>query len=112
MADAAAKNLPGGSGPFDRKPDVKEAKPSVNERITVKVRDQEGNEVMFKVKKATKFDKIMTAYANKMGVQQSAYAFHFDGQRVNGNETPLSLEMDDMDIIDAMLHQQGGVHYA
>ena len=43
-----------------------------------------------------------------MGVQRGAYRFLFDGHRINPDDTPEKLEMDEMDCVDAMLFQQGG----
>jgi small ubiquitin-related modifier len=34
--------------------------------------------------------------------------FLFDGQRLNSNQTPQELEMEDGDVIDVMVEQQGG----
>ena len=43
-----------------------------------------------------------------MGVQPGAYRFLFDGNRIKPEDSPASLELDDMDCIDAMVFQQGG----
>ena len=34
--------------------------------------------------------------------------FLFDGQRLSANQTPQELEMEDGDVIDVMVEQQGG----
>ena len=36
--------------------------------------------------------------------------FLFDGNRVSANQTPADLEMEDGDVIDVMVEQQGGGH--
>ena len=38
----------------------------------------------------------------------SSVRFLFDGNRVNPNQTPQELEMEDGDVIDVMVEQQGG----
>ncbi|KAK1862556.1 hypothetical protein I4F81_005124 [Pyropia yezoensis] len=73
------------------------------------VRDSEGNEVQFRIKKKTQLKKLMDAYCARMGTSVGTYRFLFDGNRVNDTDTPESLEMEDMDVIDAVLFQQGGI---
>mmetsp|Transcript_15489 Transcript_15489/g.31343 ORF Transcript_15489/g.31343 Transcript_15489/m.31343 type:complete len:97 (+) Transcript_15489:303-593(+) len=90
--------------------DTKEAKPETSGegQLNIKVRDAEGNEVQFKIKKTTKFGKLMTAYCDKMGAEPGSYRFLFDGNRISEGQTPEELELEDGDCIDALLHQQGG----
>eukprot|EP00752_Nemacystus_decipiens_P011301 g10043.t1 len=76
--------------------------------ITIRVRDQTGEETFFKVKKTTRMEKVFNTYATRKGVQVQALRFLLDGQRVNENDTPTSLELEDQDQIDCMLEQQGG----
>merc|ERR1719453_2098170 len=78
------------------------------ETITIKVRDQTGEEMMFKVKKETKMSKIFTAYAQRKGVDLTALKFILDGQRVTEQDTPKMLEMEEGDQIDAVMEQLGG----
>ena len=59
-----------------------------NEPITLKVRDQGGEEMFFKVKKNTKLSKVMTAFAERRGVALTSLRFLLDGERVNGEDTP------------------------
>ena len=48
------------------------------------------------------------AYAEKKGVDQSSLRFILDGQRVNDDASPSSLELEDGDQVDVFLEQQGG----
>jgi len=73
-----------------------------------KVRDAEGNEVQFKIKKTTQLKKLMDAYCTRMGTQTGAYRFLFDGHRINAEDTPDSLDMQELDCVDAMVSQLGG----
>ena len=77
--------------------------------ITLKVRDQSGEEMFFKVKKGTAMRKIMQAFADRKGVSLEVLRFTIDGQRVNAEDTPKMLEMEDGDQIDVLLQQLGGV---
>mmetsp|Transcript_19376 Transcript_19376/g.26598 ORF Transcript_19376/g.26598 Transcript_19376/m.26598 type:complete len:98 (+) Transcript_19376:129-422(+) len=86
-----------------------EAKPEGgNEPITIRVRDQTGEETYFKIKKTTKMSKVFETYASRKGVQSSSLRFLLDGERIQGDQTPKQLELDDQDQIDCMLEQTGG----
>ncbi|CAM9323482.1 unnamed protein product [Ectocarpus sp. 6 AP-2014] len=76
--------------------------------ITIRVRDQTGEETYFKVKKTTRMEKVFTTYASRKGVSVAALRFLLDGSRVGAEDTPTSLELEDQDQIDCMLEQQGG----
>lgn len=89
--------------------DGEDVKPSGDDvAITIKVKEGSGEEISFKVKKSTKMSKIMDAYANRRGVNVTSLRFMLDGQRVNANDTPKTLELDDGDVIEALVEQQGG----
>ncbi len=44
-----------------------------------------------------------------MGTQAGSYRFLFDGHRINDEDTPESLDMQELDCVDAMVTQLGGV---
>jgi len=79
-----------------------------NEPITIRVRDQTGEETFFKIKKTTKMSKVFLTYANRKGVQLGSLRFLLDGERIEPDQTPKMLELDDQDQIDCMLEQSGG----
>ena len=86
-----------------------DVKPKVNEIIQIKVANQEGNEVLFKIKKSTSLKKMMDAYCNAKSLSDSgAIRFMFQGARINANQTPNDLGMEDGDTIDVMNEQIGG----
>lgn len=60
------------------------------------------------VKKTTKMDKIFNTYAERKGVNSQSLRFFLDGNRIQGTDTPGSLDLQDEDQIDCMLEQQGG----
>mmetsp|Transcript_3699 Transcript_3699/g.8586 ORF Transcript_3699/g.8586 Transcript_3699/m.8586 type:complete len:93 (+) Transcript_3699:40-318(+) len=76
--------------------------------ITIRVRDQTGEEMFFKVKKTTKMSKIFDAYASRRGLTTEALRFMLDGERVTADQNPKMLELDDNDQIDVMLETVGG----
>ncbi|KAG7352665.1 ubiquitin-2/rad60 SUMO-like protein [Nitzschia inconspicua] len=79
-----------------------------NETITIRIRDQTGEETFFKIKKTTKMQKVFETYASRKGIQSSSIRFMLDGERILPDATPKMLEMDDQDQIDCMLEQTGG----
>ncbi|CAI9784125.1 unnamed protein product [Fraxinus pennsylvanica] len=76
--------------------------------INLKVKGQDGNEVLFRIKRSTQLKKLMNAYCERQSVDFNSIAFLFDGRRLRAEQTPDELEMEDGDEIDAMLHQTGG----
>ena len=74
--------------------------------ITVRVRDQVGEEMMFKVKKDTKMLKIFEAYSKRRGVSTDSLRFTLDGERIEADSTPKLLELEDNDQIDVLLRQE------
>lgn len=70
--------------------------------------EQTGEETYFKVKKTTRMEKVFSTYAQRKGVSVSALRFLLDGDRLSGDQTPTSLELEDQDQIDCMLEQHGG----
>jgi small ubiquitin-related modifier len=79
------------------------------EAITIKVKGQDNEEMMFKVKKTTKMSKIFEAYASRKGVARTSLRFTFDGQRLQDDTTPKFLEMEDQDQIEAHIEALGGM---
>jgi small ubiquitin-related modifier len=87
----------------------KPERPAPKKHINIKVKDQDNNEVFFKVKRSTQLEKLMTAYASQQGQARDSLRFHnCDGQRIQPNDTPDSLEMEDGERIDVFQEQQGG----
>ena len=66
--------------------------------ISIKVKDQHGGEVVFKVKKTTKFQKIMDAFCQKKAWDAGAVRFVFDGERILSDQTPDDIGMEDGDV--------------
>ena len=76
--------------------------------INLRVVNQEGSEVYFKIKKQTQLKKLMEAYCQRQGVDMNSVRFLYDGQRLTADQTPKQLDMEDDEIIDAVLQQTGG----
>ena len=52
-------------------------------------------------------EKLMDVYAQRQGGTTNAYRFIFDGNRIVETQTPFNLQMENDDVIDAMLEQRG-----
>ncbi|CAD6445106.1 d6b30869-4623-4052-9d4f-a7ebd7efafeb-CDS [Sclerotinia trifoliorum] len=79
--------------------------------IPIKVVDQQGTEITFKIRRNKPLQKIIDAYCSHKEIRdQKMVRFTFDGDRVKTNDTADSLEMDEEGRIDVFLEQQGGGH--
>ncbi|KAI5454807.1 SUMO protein smt3 [Naganishia albida] len=97
-------------------PEVKPEQTSMNIKVRPELDLQEvevvtstdGNEVFFKIKRTTKLNKLKNAYAERVGKQVTSIRFFYDGRRVQDEDTPESLELEDGDAIEVQLEQVGG----
>merc|ERR1712039_421954 len=78
------------------------------EYIKLKVVGQDSNEIHFRVKMSTQMGKLKKSYAESVGVPISSLRFLFDGRRINDDETPKALEMEQDDVIEVYQEQTGG----
>uniref|UniRef100_A0A914DK12 Small ubiquitin-related modifier n=1 Tax=Acrobeloides nanus TaxID=290746 RepID=A0A914DK12_9BILA len=78
------------------------------EYIKLKVVGQDSNEVHFRVKYGTSMGKLKKSYAERTGVNVNSLRFLFDGRRINDEDTPKTLEMEEDDVIEVYQEQVGG----
>ncbi|VIO91593.1 Uncharacterized protein BM_BM13906 [Brugia malayi] len=52
--------------------------------------------------------KLKKSYADRMGVDVGSLRFLFDGRRINDEDTPKTLEIEEDDIIEVYQEQVGG----
>ena len=98
------------------------------EYIKLKVVGQDSNEIHFRVKQTTQMGKLKKSYSErvgvtfytlrwsaasqlfilKVGVPVTSLRFLFDGRRINDDETPKALEMEQDDVIEVYQEQTGG----
>jgi small ubiquitin-related modifier len=78
------------------------------EYIKLKVVGQDSNEVHFRVKRGTSMGKLKKSYAERTGVSVNTLRFLFDGRRINDDDTPKTLEMEEDDVIEVYQEQLGG----
>ena len=82
-------------------------KEAETEYIKLKVVDQDSNEIQFKVKMTTQMGKLKKSYSERVGAPITSLRFLFDGKRINDEETPRSLEMVSLDVIEVCFEQKG-----
>merc|ERR1719430_137966 len=78
------------------------------EYIKLKVVGQDSNEIHFRVKQTTQMGKLKKSYSERVGVPVTSLRFLFDGRRINDEETPKALEMEQDDVIEVYQEQTGG----
>ncbi|KIK64195.1 hypothetical protein GYMLUDRAFT_40484 [Collybiopsis luxurians FD-317 M1] len=84
-------------------PEPEDVKPKLNLNIQF-----EGTQVTVKVKPNMQFKKIFEAAEKKFNKSAGTLKFTHEGTRINADDTPAGLEMEDGDLIDAFLEQLGG----
>ncbi|EYU27369.1 hypothetical protein ABFS82_13G165300 [Erythranthe guttata] len=91
--------------------EVEDKKPIVQSRyITIKVNSnykQDENAVFFKIKRNVKLKVLIRAYRERQSVDDSI-VYLYNGTKIGDEDTPDSLEMEDVDEIDAMAAMDGG----
>lgn len=81
--------------------------PAENETVSIKVTDNQ-TEVTFRVKRKTPLHRVMDSFCKRTGKDPKSLRFLFDGERLNREDTPGSLGMEDDDKIEALNQQTGG----
>jgi small ubiquitin-related modifier len=75
----------------------------IEPKITLKLRTASGCEVNMRVRLTTPMRRIFDAYCRLNEVDAGSVRFSFDGKHIGPDETALSLEMEDEDIIDVFV---------
>ncbi|GAM20169.1 hypothetical protein SAMD00019534_033440 [Acytostelium subglobosum LB1] len=79
-----------------------------DEQINLRVQNHDGAEVFFKIKRGTPLRKLMDAYCLRQSINPNSIRFLYDGQRLQPERSPKEYDMDNNDIIDIVIEQQGG----
>ena len=77
-------------------------------RITLRVRDDNDNEYAFMMKRTTPFKRIFDAFAQKVKQRVRMFRFHFEGLRLAEEDTPQRVGLKDDDLIEAFVLAEGG----
>jgi hypothetical protein len=65
-------------------------------------------ELKFKTKATHAFARMFEIYHKRSSAEPGTIRFIFDGQRIGASQTPKDLDMQNEDIIDAVIQQVGG----
>ncbi|KAI0052225.1 ubiquitin-like protein [Auriscalpium vulgare] len=76
-------------------------------KLTITI-NYEGKLVTVKVKASMQFKKIFEVAEKRFQKDPGTFKFVFEGERVQPEDTPASLNMEEGDVIDAHLEQLGG----
>ncbi|EDO18974.1 hypothetical protein Kpol_2002p45 [Vanderwaltozyma polyspora DSM 70294] len=94
--------------PTETKPETKPDVTGGSEtHINLKVSDG-SSEIFFKIKRTTPLKRLMEAFAKRQGKDVDSLRFLYDGVRLQSDQTPDDLDMEDNDIIEAHREQIGG----
>lgn len=83
-------------------------KETENNKIVLKIVDQDGTVLEFKVKKNISFRKILKTFADQVNKDPSELRLIFNGKVLGLDETPDLRNMEDNDEIEVVASQVGG----
>ncbi|KAK4052825.1 SUMO protein smt3 [Microbotryomycetes sp. JL201] len=95
-------------------PERQEAQPEVkpeNQHVSLRIQGPGFPDLLIKVKKSTKLQKMMNAYCERAGKTTADIRFMFDGHRLQGDQTVADLDIDEDDeeiMIDVVQQAIGG----
>ncbi|KAI9185930.1 hypothetical protein LWI28_012087 [Acer negundo] len=108
MSDAAMDPPPNPPPPVVKIEQAeKNNNPSSSNHITLRVKDQNQNEVLFRIKKSVPLKMLMDGYCVKKRVELNSFAFLVDGNNLRRDQTPEEAGLEDNDEIDVFDHQLG-----
>ncbi|XP_015376435.1 PREDICTED: small ubiquitin-related modifier 4-like [Diuraphis noxia] len=84
---------------------ITDARPPIEDNsrpINIKLHQPDGTYIQFIVRIKTPLEKLMTSYCESFEMPVLNTRFQFKGVPISGNDTPLSLKMEENDIIDAI----------
>ena len=82
----------------------------IDDMLNIKCVAQDRDEICFRLKTTTPFQKMFDAYASQTKLNAAALRFLFDGTRINPTQSPGALQMEDGDTIDVYMEQVGGTN--
>lgn len=94
-----SKNTGGAGAPADPKDDY----------VTIRVCPADDtSEVMFRVKKLCRLDRLKRAYCAKLGIDELELRFVFEGHRITDEDTPKELGIENNGVIEVYQQRMGG----
>jgi small ubiquitin-related modifier len=78
------------------------------EHVNLTIKDPQGEEVYFKVKRTTRMRKLFQAFCKRSNTDPSTMRFFYQGDRIDDEQSPADLGLRDGDKIDAFVRQVAG----
>lgn len=100
--------IPMMSSEYSQTNKVEEVVSSGNEKITLKLIDQDGTVLELRVRKGVSFRKILDAFAQNMGKEAGELRLLLSGKVVNLGQTPYDLALDGNEELEVVASQTGG----
>ena len=75
--------------------------------ISITLNEVTGQHMIFKIKKNTKMEIVMNAYAKRRSINVNSFSLSLDGRRLRSDGTAITHEILDGDVIDVMPKQEG-----
>lgn len=95
----------------DIKPEASAASSEVKSETHINLKVSDGqSEIFFKIKRTTPLKRLMEAFAKRQGKEMDSLRFLYDGVRIQADQTPSMLDMEDNDLIEAHREQIGGAY--
>jgi small ubiquitin-related modifier len=85
---------------------------SDSQHINLTIKDPQGEETYFKVKRSTRMRKLFQAFCKRGNIDPGTMRFFFQGERINEDHTPDDIGLHDGDKIDAFVRQTAGAAIA
>ncbi|KAH0791502.1 putative small ubiquitin-related modifier [Histomonas meleagridis] len=82
---------------------------STQETVNLTIKDPQGEEIYFRVKKRAKMGRLFNVYCKRTGIDPTTMRFFHQGERINEEQTPDDLNLKDGDVIDAFVRQVAGM---
>lgn len=92
----------------EQKPVIDQGVSDESQYVTVKVRSPDGEQVLYRIKKKTRLQKLMNSYCQRTGQNEHSIRFLFEGERLRPEMTAEDVGLQEGDLIDAMISQVGG----
>lgn len=80
-----------------------------DQKISFNIVNNLGSSVAFRVKLSTEFNKVMSAYCTRNGIEFGSIKFLFDGNQLRPDQTIRQIGLSEGDVVDVMASQVGGV---
>ena len=91
----------------DNDPSI-EATLQPSQTVNLTIKDPQGEEIYFKVKKSAKMKRLFSAFCKRSNIDPSTIRFFYQGERIDEEQTPDDLGLHDGDKIDAFIRQTAG----